>query len=262
MANPIWFPICFTTLLVLLTGSLPVRADQGKDLFDKQCAGCHTIGGGDAGGPDLKGVVAKRSHEWLESVIIEPDKLTADKDPIQAELIKKFGYEMPNLGIGHEDALKIIAYLSGAGVGAAAVALPVGEQISVAVTPELIAQGKALFTGSIRLSRGGAPCLSCHPFTYPGILGGNLSSADLKDSYQKMGDVGMLGALKALKFPTMKKIYADRALTDGEIAALMALFKDSAVQKGGGANVSLPLTGGSLFILLLLGLTLYKRRIR
>jgi hypothetical protein len=261
MAHSGRYPICFTALLVLLTISLPVWADQGKDLFDKQCAGCHTIGGGDVGGPDLKGVGAKRTHEWLESVIMEPDKLTANKDPIQAELVKKYGYEMPNLGIGHEDAQKIIAYISEAN-GATAAAPPADEQIAVVVTPELVAKGKALFTGSTRLAKGGAPCLSCHPFTYPGIAGGNLSIADLKDSYQKMGDTGMKGALTSLKFPTMKKIYADRALTDDEIAALMALFKDSAAQKGGGSSVSLPLTGGGLFILLLLGLALYKRRIR
>jgi hypothetical protein len=72
----------------------------------------------------------------------------------------------------------------------------------------------------------------------------------------------MQGALKALKFPTMKKIYAERPLTDDEITALMALFKDSATQKVGGARVSLPLIGGGLFVVLLLGLALYKRRIR
>lgn len=250
-------------VVLLLASSLPARADQGKDLFDKQCAGCHTIGGGDGGGPDLKGVAARRSHEWLESIIIEPNKLTANKDPIQAGLVKKFGYEMPNLGISHEDALKIITYLSGTGAaGAAAAAPPAGEQIAAVVTPELIAQGTALFTGSRRLAKGGAPCLSCHPFTYPGINGGSLSRADLSVTYQKMGEVGMQGALKALKFPTMKRIYADRPLTDEEIAALMALFKDSAAQKRGGAPVSLPLAGGGLFVVLLLGLALYKRRIR
>lgn len=263
MAHPGRFPSFFTALLVMLASSLSVQADQGKDLFDKQCAGCHTIGGGDGGGPDLKGVVAKRSHEWLESVIIEPDKLTANKDPIQAELVKKYGYEMPNLGIGHEDALKIITYLSGTGgAGTIAAVPPAGEQMAAVVTPELIAKGKALFTGSTRLAKGGAPCLSCHPSTYPGIAGGNLSIANLSKSYQKMGDVGMKGALASLKFPTMKKIYADRPLTDDEITALMALFKDAPVQKGESCPVPFPVMGGALFVLLLLGLTLYKRRIR
>jgi len=263
MTNSTRLLSCLIALLALLASSYPVGADQGKDLFEKQCASCHSIGGGDGGGPDLKGVVGKRTHQWLESVIIEPDKLTANKDPIQAELVKKYGYEMPNLGIGHEDALKIITYISAAdGAGSATASPPSVEQIATVATPELIAQGKALFTGSSKFVKGGAPCLSCHPFTYPGITGGNLSTADLNKSYQKMGDTGMKGALKALKFPTMKKIYADRPLTDDEINALMALFKDSAAQKGGSGSFSLPLAGAVLFVLLLLGLTLYKRRIR
>ncbi|MDD2732382.1 MAG: cytochrome c [Desulfuromonadaceae bacterium] len=254
---------CFISLLVLLTSSFPAWADQGKVLFDKQCAGCHTIGGGDSGGPDLKGVAARRPHEWLESVISEPDKLTASKDPIQAELVKKFGYEMPNLGIGHDDTRKIIAYLTGTG-GVAAPEDPATppEKVETVVTPELIAQGKALFTGSKSLAKGGAACMSCHPFTYPGITGGNLSIADLSKSYQKMGDSGMKGALKALKFPTMKKIFADRPLSDDEITALMALFKDSATQKSTVSSSVFPLGGGVLFVVLLLGLALYKRRIR
>lgn len=253
----------FTSLLVLFTSSFPAWADQGKDLFDKQCAGCHTIGGGDGGGPDLKGVVEKRPHEWLESIISEPNKLTANKDPIQADLVKKFGYEMPNLGVGHDDTRKLIAYLTSAGgTTNPSNPAPPSDKVEIAVTPEQVALGKALFTGSKRLVKGGAACISCHPFAYPGITGGNLSIADLSKSYQKMGDAGMKGALKSLKFPTMKKIFADRPLSDDEIAALMALFKDSATQKSAVSASVFPLGGGVLFVVLLLGLTLYKRRIR
>lgn len=262
MANPNRFLSGLTSLMVLLSISVPVWADQGKDLYDKQCAGCHTIGGGDGGGPDLKGVVEKRPADWLVRVIVEPDKLTAAKDPVQAELIKKYGYEMPNLGIGPDDAKKIITYLAGAGGAAAgAVAPPAAEQLAVVVTPELIAKGKALFIGKQRFANGGAPCASCHPFKFPGIEGGNLSTADLSSSYQKMGDTGIKGALKSLKFPTMKKIYADRPLTDEEITALIALFKNAAEQKKGAASAAFPLAGVGLFVVLMLGLTLYKRRI-
>ena len=251
-------------LLLILTLFLPVlaAADAGKELFDKQCASCHTIGGGDTGGPDLKGVTSRRTHEWLETVIMEPDKLTARKDPIQTELVKKYGYEMPNLGIGHDDALKIIVYLSGAdGAGTAPVPVPAAEQLKLVVTPELIAHGKALFTGRKRLANGGAPCVGCHPFRYPGIEGGNLSVADLGASYRKMGETGMRGALKALKFPTMKRIYQDKPLTEEEVAAFLALYSDAAVRKEGG-SYAYPLAGVGLFVLFMLGLTLYKRRIR
>lgn len=263
MSNPGRLLGCFTTLLFFLASSISVQADQGKELYDKQCASCHTIGGGDSAGPDLAGIVKKRPADWLVRVIVEPDKLTAAKDPVQAELVKKYGYEMPNLGISQDDAKKMIAYLAGTdGAAVPASTAPAQEKTETVVTPELIAKGKALLTGSTRLAKGGAPCLACHPFSYPGIAGGNLSKADLSASYQKMGDTGMRGALTSLKFPTMKKIYADKPLTDDEIAAMMAIFKDSAAQKGEAAQGSLLLMGGGLFVLLLIGLTLYKRRIR
>lgn len=254
---------CFVVLLTVGSLAIPAYADPGKDLFEKQCSGCHTIGGGDSGGPDLKGVTTIRSHEWLETIIMEPDKLTAAKDPAQIELVKKYGFEMPKLGIGHDDALKIIDYLAAAGgAGATPASQASGEQMVLAVTPELVSIGKQLFTGKKHFSKGGAPCVSCHPFTYPGIDGGNYSKADLAASYQRLGDTGMSGALKSLKFPVMKRIYQDRPLTDEETAALMALFKDSAAQKEKGPRLSIPLAGGGLFVVLMLGLTLYKRRIR
>jgi mono/diheme cytochrome c family protein len=254
---------CVCALLLLIAAAV-AHADSGKELFDKQCAGCHAIGGGDAGGPDLKGITAKRSHEWLESVIMEPDKLTANKDPIQLELIKKYGYEMPNLGIGHDDALKIIDYLAEAGGtgGAAApkASLPTDEHAEIVATPELIAQGRALFTGEKRFANGGAPCAACHSLGGYGIEGGNLSIADLAKSYRKMGETGMKGALRTLKFPTMKRIYQDRPLTDEEIKALIVLCKDAGDRKERSAAV-FPLAGVGLFALLMIGLTLYKRRI-
>ena len=260
MANHCRRTSFFAVLILLLTTSMTVRADEGKELFAKECADCHSIGGGDSGGPDLQGVVAKRQADWLLRVIVEPDKLSAEKDPLQAELVEKSGYEMPNLGISADAARKIIAYLAVAGGAAGATtSAPAAAKAEMVVTPELIAQGKALLTGRTKLAKGGAPCLSCHPFTYPGLFGGNLSTAELSASYQRMGDTGMKGALKALKFPTMKKIYADRPLTDDEVAALMAIFKDSVAQKG--KSSSFFVAGGALFVLLILGLAFYKRRI-
>jgi mono/diheme cytochrome c family protein len=274
-------------VVLILSFILPgmAGADAGKDLFEKQCASCHTIGGGDSGGPDLKGVAAQRSPAWLERVIVEPDKLTLAKDPIQVELVKKYGFEMPNLGVSHDDAKKIIAYLKGgappvaaksakgsgaeapaAPAAAAGTAAPATEQppaaaAEVVATPELIATGKALFSGKKQFSKGGAPCIACHAFSYPGMQSGNLA-ADLTSLYTRMGEQGVRGVLKSLKFPVMKKIYADRPLTDEEITALIAFVKDAATRKGCGCAYAYPLGGVGLFVLFMLGMTLYKRRIR
>jgi mono/diheme cytochrome c family protein len=257
-------------LLLILVSFFPAlaAADTGKELFEKQCASCHTIGGGDSGGPDLKGVTTQRSAAWLERIITAPDKLAADKDPVQMDLVKKFGFEMPNLGINRDDAGKIIAYLKGGALPEAVTgkASPAAEQpnaktVEIATTPEMIATGKALFIGRKRLSNGGAPCVACHAFSYPGIQGGSLA-ADLTGLYTKMGEQGVRGVLKSLKFPVMKKVFADRPLTDEEINALIAFIKDAAVQKGAGSPALFPLTGVALFALFMIALTLYKRRIR
>ncbi|GFO64339.1 cytochrome c [Geomonas paludis] len=268
-------PIRFILAIFLIAAvSGTALADGGKELFDKHCASCHSIGGGDGGGPDLKGVGAKRPAEWLVKIITDPGKLTAEKDPAQAELVKKFGFEMPNVGVSRGDAEKIVAFLGGGGTAApagaataasgkeaAAPAPAAGETpqpAEVVVTRELLATGRDLFTGKQRFAKGGAPCVSCHRFDYPGIYGGALA-ADLTNLYGKMGETGVRGVLKSLSFPVMKKIYADRPLTDEESTALTALFKDAAARKHV-ASDPYPAAGLGFFALCLVAVLLFKRR--
>ena len=252
-------------LILFLTGN--ARADAGKDLFEKNCSSCHSIGGGDGGGPDLKGVGSKRSADWLVKMITDPARLTAEKDPAQAELVKKFGMEMPNLGISTDDAQKIVAFLGGGAPAAAgapstpsasAEPAPQEKPAEVVVTKELLGTGRDLFTGKQRFAKGGAPCVSCHRLDYPGVYGGALA-ADLTGLYSKMGESGVRGVLKSLSFPVMKKIYADRPLTDEEATALTALFKDAAARKQAPGD-PYPAAGIGFFALCLIAALLFKRR--
>jgi len=247
-------------LVLVLSLAALAHGNPGKELFDKQCSGCHTVGGGDSGGPDLKGVTERRGGEWLESIIIEPDKMK--KDPARLDLVKKYGYEMPNLGIGHDDALKIIAWLKeSGGAGATTSAEPAAGAAETAVTPELVAQGKALFTGGKPFAKGGAPCTACHSFHAPGIAGGTMAS-DLTDLYEGMGEQGLRGVLKSLKFPVMKKIYADRPLTEDEVAALVVFAKDASAREKSRTSALLPVAGFGVLVCSLVVLILYKRRTR
>jgi mono/diheme cytochrome c family protein len=253
-------------LLLVILFSAPAWADSGKELFEKECSGCHTIGGGDSGGPDLKGVTGKRPADWLERVIVEPDKLTADKDPTQLGLVKQYGGEMPNLGMSRKDAKKIIAYLRDVSPatpppGAAPSAEPPTKPAETVVTPELVGQGRALFTGGKPFANGGAPCAGCHSFAYAGVPGGNLA-VDLGARAEAAGEQGFRGMLKSLNFPIMRKMYADKPLTDEEITALVAFSKDAVARKTVPAGTYYPVTGVVIFAALIAGLTLYKRRIR
>ena len=260
-------PGSFALLLILaIFFSAPAWADSGKELFEKECAGCHTIGGGDSGGPDLKGITGKRPADWLERVIVEPDKLTADKDPIQLGLVKQYGGEMPNLGISRKDAKKIIAYLQGvspatSSSGTVPPAEPALKPVETVVTPERVAQGKALFTGGKPFANGGAPCTACHSFGYSRVPGGTLA-ADLSKRVEAVGEQGFRGMLKSLNFPIMRKIYADKPLTEEEITALIVFSRDAVSRKGSPAGSYYPATGVGVFVCLIVGLTLYKRRVR
>jgi protein SCO1/2 len=86
--------------------------DRGTYLFKSRCSACHTVGGGDSIGPDLRGVTAVRNHEWLSRFIQTPDKVLAAKDPIATALLKKYnGVTMPNLRLGKVDAEALVEYL-------------------------------------------------------------------------------------------------------------------------------------------------------
>jgi protein SCO1/2 len=87
-------------------------ARPGQALFTKLCAACHTVGGGDRVGPDLRGVTARREHDWLTTFIANPIKMLAKKDPAALELAQRFpGVRMPFLGLSPGDIADLIAYL-------------------------------------------------------------------------------------------------------------------------------------------------------
>jgi len=87
---------------------------KGEYLFKTRCSACHTIGAGDATGPDLKGVTARRDRAWLKRYMIEPDKMLAQKDRIALELFGKYkNVRMPNLDLRNDDVAALVTYIEG-----------------------------------------------------------------------------------------------------------------------------------------------------
>ena len=85
---------------------------RGQYTFATHCAACHTIGGGDGIGPDLRGVAAARNRAWLSRFIVEPDKMMAERDPIALALRDKYKQvRMPNLGLSAQDAAAILQFV-------------------------------------------------------------------------------------------------------------------------------------------------------
>ncbi|NOT39620.1 MAG: c-type cytochrome [Alphaproteobacteria bacterium] len=86
---------------------------RGQYLYRTRCASCHTFGGGDRLGPDLKGVVGARDRVWLTRWIKEPNKMIAEKDPLAMELMSRYrNLPMPNLSLGDDEAAAVIHYMS------------------------------------------------------------------------------------------------------------------------------------------------------
>jgi protein SCO1 len=85
---------------------------HGAYIFRTRCASCHTIGGGDRLGPDLRGVVSARQPAWLARWIREPDKMIEERDPTALALMARYrNLPMPNLRLGEQDVAAVIDYL-------------------------------------------------------------------------------------------------------------------------------------------------------
>jgi len=89
-----------------------VPQKDGRYLFARHCAACHTIGHGDKIGPDLLGVINVRDRAWLARQIAMPEKMLEENDPIATALFKKYKeIQMPNLRLDQDEVSQIIDFL-------------------------------------------------------------------------------------------------------------------------------------------------------
>ena len=87
--------------------------DRGLLLFQNRCAACHTVGKGDAVGPDLAGVTVRRDRDWLARYLKAPDRMLADKDPIAVSLNDKYkDVPMPNLRLNEDEISALLTFLN------------------------------------------------------------------------------------------------------------------------------------------------------
>lgn len=102
-----------------------VPAKDGRYLFARHCAACHTIGHGDKIGPDLLGVADVRDRAWLARQIATPEKVLEDKDPVATALFKQYKeVQMPNLRLNEDEVVQLIDFLKSQSDGPQASAAP------------------------------------------------------------------------------------------------------------------------------------------
>ncbi len=96
-------------------------AAQGVKLFStKGCTACHAFGRR-LTCPDLAGVTQRRTAQWMEHQILNPEVMTKS-DPISHGLFATFALQMPNQHLTEAEAKAVIEYFksrdaSGAATG-------------------------------------------------------------------------------------------------------------------------------------------------
>ena len=88
------------------------KSKAGSKLFvAKMCSGCHTIGKGKMAGPDLAGVLERRSEEWTRRWLKDPTPMFETDDAAKAMLKEYNNLKMPNMKLTDEQIDHLLHYI-------------------------------------------------------------------------------------------------------------------------------------------------------
>ena len=236
---------------------------DSADYFERKCASCHSIGGGDDVGPDLKGVTERRPEEWILKFIKDSEAVIKSGDPIANELFAKFkNKKMPAQEISDDDLKELYVFLK-----AGKASGDTSYRPALRPNPFEIEQGKMLFSGQMKLQGGGPACISCHSGGDGiGFLGGGNLGPDLLLSYPNYGDKSLNKVLSKIAFPTMSEVYSGKKITEQENYYIRAYLSDLSINKQQKQSVDqtrrFGLVGflGAVVFLALFDMTFRKRR--
>ena len=86
-------------------------AERGEELFESRgCLACHTVGGGRRVGPDLEGLVERRSFEWTYHMVMNPDSMLRS-DSVARQLLAEYFTPMADQNVTPEQFRAIYEYL-------------------------------------------------------------------------------------------------------------------------------------------------------
>lgn len=230
------------------------QEEDGAQLYQDHCASCHQPDGSGVPGafPPLAGNPNVTDPSYVADVI-----QNGLSGPIDV-LGETYDASMPAItSLSPAQIEAVSAYVVNlAGQGEApATTVPSGPIEGDAV------HGELLFIGSERLSAGGAACVSCHAAGSYSQGGAGLGP-DLTAVAARLGGAGGLTAwLADPPSVTMQPVFADRPLSDSEIADLTAYFTGLEGDTAAGTDWFIVLGLGGLLVLV--GVTaLFARRSR
>lgn len=205
---------CVLILAATLFSTSSVEAFQPAEYFQQKCMSCHTVGGGDDVGPDLKGVSKRRDQAWLIRFVKESQSMIEEGDPLANELFNKFKKKkMPDQELEDDEVIAILKYIESGKVADAVKKI----RSALDANPFDLETGSALFDGSKPLANGGPACISCHSAGDAGPLGGGTLGPDLTNVYTSYSDKGLSKVITSINFPTMVKLYKKHKLSEDEV---------------------------------------------
>jgi len=213
--------ICAIYVAVSLSAQSAQAAFNPAKVFDKKCSSCHSIGGGDLKGPDLKDITKRRDRKWLLEFIPSAETMINAGDPEAVKVYNKYGQkDMPDQKLSETEINAILDFIETG--GQQEISLDVKSALDA--TEEDVLRGQEIYLGSIALESGGPACVACHSVGQHGPLGGGTLAKDLTHIYSDYKDKGLSVALKKLAFPVMEEVYAGKPLTDEEAYSLKAFL--------------------------------------
>ncbi|MHB0971675.1 MAG: c-type cytochrome [Thermoanaerobaculia bacterium] len=220
--------------LMLLAGG--AAAQGAATVFRQSCMSCHTIGGGQLVGPDLKDVTKRRDPAWVADFIYNPKKYLDSSDPYVLKLKEDArGAIMPQIaGMTPDKAAQLVKLLDAESAAKISqfVGLSIGDQPFTAAD---IKAGYEIFAGIRPTVNGASACINCHATAGLPFLGGGMLGPDLTKVYERMqGRKNLAAWLQAPATPTMQPMFANATLTNEEIVPLVA-YLENAATKGGQA---------------------------
>ncbi len=214
-------------IVVAMLATILGKADDGKDLYNKTCAPCHTIGKGRLVGPDLKNISERRNADWIVAFVQSSQSLINNGDADAAAIYKEYNnLLMPDQPLNVSQVQSVMVYINGAGSGAPERdnQKPIPNMLANA-TKDDVTDGLLFFTGKQSLTNGGASCISCHKVKDDRIFSSGTLAKELTETHGIMGSAGVSAILKSPPFPAMGDTYKNNPLTEEEIFALTAYLK-------------------------------------
>jgi len=84
-------------------------AAHGKEVYDKMCTACHKAEKKFIG-PSPKGILDRRSPEWVMNMILDPEKMVKEDQLAKDLLIEFNGSPMANQNLTKEEARAVLEY--------------------------------------------------------------------------------------------------------------------------------------------------------